>query len=571
MESATITNRPGAVADDPDAPQYDERRHVSLAGMQEEPQAAPVTRIETLAVFIGFGAFYMLLGIRLLSLHVVNFDALDQLTRAYMVWYNDPPKLAAIGFSMPPVGTLVLLPFAAIKALVASGLALPISSAIFGAGTLTFINRMFAMADMVRPARLLIVVLVGLNPMFAFYAMNGSGDAAYLLFAAFGMFCVLGWGRNGSARYLIGAGLAFSVAVLARYEFILWALLLAFLVSGALTAKGREKDEVEGSVIAYLAPVMYALGIWIFINAVVLGDPFAWVTEASSSAPVNAVSSAAPDFNLVDAIGNALRIQLIFPIGLVAIPMLVFGTRDAIGYGIALLIVLNVAWSVTTAAVAGSVDVIELQDALPAMIAGCAGIAWCYLRAESMRALLWAVTVGLALVSLPLAWTQMQTFPHQNLEEAFTRAVFSGEDQEGSTSRGGFQVGIATERAMADYIDDQDIGNNEILTDNARTFGVIILTGQPNLFFDRVDKGDTEWQKVLDDPWGNVDYVLVQRTAADLILQKYPGMDVGEVDGFDPIASNDRYTLISVSPTAPATSGDAATPNTTSQQDTIGG
>ena len=324
-------------------------------------------------------------------------------------------------------------------------------------------------------------------------------------------------------------------------------------------------------MIAYLAPVMYALGIWIFINAVVLGDPFAWVTEASSSAPVNAVSSAAPDFNLVDAIGNALRIQLIFPIGLVAIPMLVFGTRDAIGYGIALLIVLNVAWSVTTAAVAGSVDVIELQDALPAMIAGCAGIAWCYLRAESMRALLWAVTVGLALVSLPLAWTQMQTFPHQNLEEAFTRAVFSGEDQEGSTSRGGFQVGIATERAMADYIDDQDIGNNEILTDNARTFGVIILTGQPNLFFDRVDKGDTEWQKVLDDPWGNVDYVLVQRTDADLILQKYPGMDVGEVDGFDPIASNDRYTLISVSPTAPATSGDAATPNTTSQQDTIGG
>ena len=188
-----------------------------------------------------------------------------------------------------------------------------------------------------------------------------------------------------------------------------------------------------------------------------------------------------------------------------------------------------------------------------------------------MRALLWAVTVGLALVSLPLAWTQMQTFPHQNLEEAFTRAVFSGDDQEGSTSRGGFQVGIATERAMADYIDDQDIGNNEILTDNARTFGVIILTGQPNLFFDRVDKGDTEWQKVLDDPWGNVDYVLVQRTDADLILQKYPGMDVGEVDGFDPIASNDRYTLISVSPTAPATSGDAATPNTTSQQDTIGG
>ncbi len=55
-----------------------------------------------------------------------------------------------------------------------SGLALPISSAIFGAGTLTFINAtVFAMADMVPVAAAsLIVVLVGLNPMFAFYAMT---------------------------------------------------------------------------------------------------------------------------------------------------------------------------------------------------------------------------------------------------------------------------------------------------------------------------------------------------------------------------------------------------------------
>lgn len=570
MESATIpAGRPG-VAEDPDAPRYDERRHVSLAGMQEEPQAAPVTRLETLGIFLGFGVLYMLLGFRLIDLHVINFDALDRLTRAFMVWYNDPPKLASIGFSLPPLGTLVLVPFAAIKGLVTSGLALPISSAIFGAGTLTFVNRMFAMADMVRGARLLIVLLVGLNPMFAFYAMNGTGDMAYMMFAAFGMFCMLGWGRNGSARYLIGAGLAFAVAVIARYEFIIWALVLAFLVSGSLTAKGKDKDEVQGSVIAYLAPIMYALGIWIFLNAVVLGDPFAWVSQASSSAPVNAVSSSAPDFSVIEALSNALRIQLIFPISLVAIPMLLFGTRDAVGYGIAILIVVNIAWSVVSAAVAGSVDVIELQDALPGMIAGCAGIAWCYLRAESMRALLWAVTVGLALISLPLAWSQMQSFPHQNLEQAFTRAIFTGEDQEGTASRGGFQVGIAPEREMARFIEDQGLDPNEVLTDNARTFGVIALTGRPDLFFDRVDKGDTEWQKVVDAPQGKVDYVLVQRTDADLILQAYPGIDVGDADGFDPIVSNERYALVAVDPTASSsTSGDDDSSGTAAQQDTI--
>lgn len=569
MESATVTKGGPPAAEDPDAPMYDQRTHVSLAGMQEEPQAAPVTRLETLGIFLGFGALYMLLGFRLIDLHVINFDALDRLTRAFMVWYNDPPKLASIGFSLPPLGTLVLVPFAAVKGLVTSGLALPISSAIFGAGCLTFINRMFAMADMVRGARLLIVLLVGLNPMFAYYAMNGTGDAAYLMFAAFGMFCVLGWGRNGSARYLIGAGLAFSVAVIARYEFIIWALVIAFLVSGALTAKGREKDEVEGSVIAYLAPVMYALGMWIFLNAVVLGDPFAWVSEASSSAPVNAVSSSPPDFSIADAISNALRIQLIFPVGLVAIPMLLFGARDAVGYGLATLILVNIAWSVISAAIEGSVDVIELQDALPTFVAGCAGIAWCYLRAESMRALLWAVTVGLAIISLPLAWSQMQSFPHQNLEQAFTRAIFTGDDQEGTASRGGFQVGVAPEREMAQYIEDQDIADNQIFTDNARTFGVIDLTGRPDLFFDRVDKGDDEWQKVLAAPQDTVQYLLVQRTDADLILQEYPGADDGEVDGFEPVVSNERYSLIKVDPAAAASSGDEESAGTTAQQDSI--
>ena len=131
-----------------------------------------------------------------------------------MVWYNDPPKLAAIGFSLPPIGTFVMVPFAAFRGLVTSGLAIPLSSAVFGALALTSINRMFAMADMGRGARLLIVLLIGINPMWAFYSMNGTGDAAYLFFVSFALFCLIGWGRNGSARYLIGAGLAMSLACL---------------------------------------------------------------------------------------------------------------------------------------------------------------------------------------------------------------------------------------------------------------------------------------------------------------------------------------------------------------------
>jgi len=53
---------------------------------------------------------------------------------------------------------------------------------------------------------------------------------------------------------------------------------------------------------------------------------------------------------------------------------------------------------------------------------------------------------------------------------------------------------------MANYIADRDPGTQEVLTDNARTYAVISLSGEPAAFFDRVDKGDTEWQRVLAEP-----------------------------------------------------------------------
>ena len=531
-----------------EGPAYDPRaRSGPPVVTREEPVAAPMTRIESIGIFVGFSILYTVLGYHVVSdLHVINFDALDRLTRAFMVWYNDPPKLASIGFSLPPIGTLVLVPFAAFRDFVTSGLALSLSSALFASGFLVFVSRMFAMADMMRGPRLLLVLMIGLNPMFAFYAMNGTGDAAGLLFVGFGLFCLLGWGRNRSPRYLIGGGLAFALASLTLYEYIFWAVFIAVLISFTLSSRGRDEVEVEGSVIAYLAPIFYALGIWIFFNAVVLSEPFAWVGQASGSAPVNAFSSDATGFSVVEAIGNVLRAQLIFPVALAALPMLLFAARDAIGIGLALLIVINLGFSVASAAINGSVDVIELRNALPAFAIGSAGMAWVYFKAQSMRGLVWAVTIGMSVLALPLAWSQMNSFPHQNLEQAFTRAIATNESQEGTSSRGGFQVGVAPEQTMASYIDSRDIASNEILTDNARTFGVIALTGRPELFFDRVDKGDDEWRKILASPDGQVQYMLVQKTEADLIVQRYPGAEDGTVPGLTPVVSNDRYALLEV-------------------------
>jgi hypothetical protein len=165
VEAGTLssgTARPGGLA---------ERR--ADAYEPDMPETVSVARFETIAIFLIFSIAFGFFGYKVVvEQHVIVFDALDRLSRALMVWHNDPPKLAAIGFTLPPIGTLALVPFALFRSLVESGIALPLSSAIFAAGGLAFIDRMFAAAQM-GFLRFAIVLLVAVNPMFAFYAVNG--------------------------------------------------------------------------------------------------------------------------------------------------------------------------------------------------------------------------------------------------------------------------------------------------------------------------------------------------------------------------------------------------------------
>ena len=83
---------------------------------------------------------------------------------------------------------------------------------------------------------------------------------------------------------------------------------------------------------------------------------------------------------------------------------------------------------------------------------------------------------------------------------------------------------------MAAVHQGQRRGKNAILTDNAQTFGVILLTGRPEQFFDRIDKGDARWNDALTDPDGEVQYMLLNRNAAsgDLITEPLPERRQGD-------------------------------------------
>src|SRR3954452_24745274 len=106
----------------PTAPVHGHRAGTVLDVDAPAPETALPGLAIGAAIFAAATIFYFLIGYKTtISQHVVVFDALDRFTRAYMVWFNSPPKLAAIGFVFPPLTTFVLLPFAVIKPL-ASGL-----------------------------------------------------------------------------------------------------------------------------------------------------------------------------------------------------------------------------------------------------------------------------------------------------------------------------------------------------------------------------------------------------------------------------------------------------------------
>lgn len=545
------------------------RAHTSGTPLDDrpyEPQVSVPGAKVGLAMFVVFAAVYFFLGYRTtIDGHVVVFDALNRLTDAYLVWWNDPPKLAAIGFQFPPFTTLAFLPVSVVKPVATSLIALPLLTSLCAAAAMVWIDRTLARCEMPVGLRLPLLLAFGLNPMWVFYAGNGMSEAVYLAMLAFALYAFVSWYETTEPRFLIAAGFGIALLIMTRYGFIIWALLVAVLIGVALVRRRASRLEVEGSVVAFAAPVVYALALWILFNALIVGDPFGWITDATSTQAVNATgidTSGSLGFDQVSTRLLELNVA-VFPLAFAAVPALVIAfvtQRNDMALWLASFVVLGIVIVGVHAFIAQDEGLLTLRDAMPMALTSLVGAAWVFRSFAGFRLVVWGVTLALLVVNLFTAWRGMQDYPFQSLEQAFTRAVADGKSQEGTSSRGGFTVGIDPEAQMADYIKKRIHTDNTILTDNAQTFGVILLNGQPQVFFDRIDKGDAKWTTAMESPWGKVRYMLVAYNprSGDLIQRHYPNLNAGTVPGMTVVYRTDRYILVRVAqrdPAAPATTG----------------
>src|SRR5437868_8841806 len=103
-------------------------------------------------------------------------------------------------------------------------------------------------------------------------------------------------------------------------------------------------------------------------------------------------------------------------------------------------------------------------------------------------------------------------------EAPFVRALSTGRDQQGTLVIGSLErIAVTQDETMARYIVRHVHGRNAILTDDAQSFAIMLYSGEPSLFFDRIDRGDAEWTQAAVTPYRRVRYLLFTSQGGDLL------------------------------------------------------
>jgi hypothetical protein len=567
--STTTIERPAPEAPDPRdlrsngavPPPNGHRAVVGENGHQEAvvKRGAEAPGVETWLIALFFGVVYGVIGYFMLTDgRIVNFDALQQLNNAYMSWWNSPPKLAAIPLDAPPLGSIAFLPLTLIKPLASSLVALPVITAVAAGLLMALLNSTMRRCEFPTFMRYAFLVLFGLNPMFIFYAGNGDSTVIGMMFAGVALLSLISWRLSAETRYLALAGLAMGVASMFDYGYFFWAVGITIAIMFIGGDRDDSQDRRRSSLIVFLMPVVYALMLWILINAVILGSPFDWITTQSNLIEVNttgALEAITADWG--STFSNLGEVVLgIAPLGFLTVLLLLFAgifKRSGLAWGLLFLIVLAVAVPVGRTMIADQADLMSLAVGLPLALLAFAGAAWVYRSEESLRVgVAIAMAAGL-IAAIPLGWMAMQDYRYQDQAQAFTRWVEDRDTQEGTNSIGGYTVGVDPEVAMASYITESvPQEDKSILVDENFSYGPMILSGRPQLFADRADEGEGEWEMLIEDPFDQVSYMLITTSrGGDQLRKRYPDAISGGELGITPVFRTGRYVLLEVSPTEP--------------------
>ena len=181
------------------------------------------------------------------------------------------------------------------------------------------------------------------------------------------------------------------------------------------------RAELEGVLIAYLAPVGYAVGLWLFFNWLILGDPLFFLKQqapggggpnggvaAVAAAPTHAIGLVEILRRLVELNWNLFPLSILVLVALVALFVV---RRDLMSLTIAVLLALNASFTAIIVYASGAESYLQLRYNMRAMPIAMVGVAWLFLSVSERRTKLvvWGATLAVLVLSIPLTWREMRT------------------------------------------------------------------------------------------------------------------------------------------------------------------
>lgn len=472
----------------------------------------PVEASALAVSLLACGLAVLLVGV----LHLASPEALGRTARLATLWDGYDRTLIAFGYDRPPLLSALATPFAAFPALREHGLAGAMGSAVAaGAGVLAAAG-VTRRAGMHRAAAIIFIAAFALNPLLLFSAATGQPEAllAALLLVSLGQFAA--WLHRESIAAIIGSGVALGLAFWVRYDVILLAPVMAWLLhwTGKHRQRADESESASSQAFAFLTPIVFLVGLWTLLDWFPAGDPGRYLTVARDLAALGSDSQPLLD-RMASLKGN--------PLGAIS---WTYGWSAAIGplsvFAAAALLAAGVKGR-DRASVALGVACFALP--LPAAMSVVGGG-----QPLAAHLILAVVPVFVAAAFREQRMTdgvvpEAEAAPHRRTQTAtalllllgsllsaavipfFPAGERPGADAIDAVTQGAPRAASEDVAAVAAWIREH-AQPGDVLADSNRHAEVMLATGRPRLFRTDADRGE---EATLFDPSGLAGYILVRR------------------------------------------------------------
>jgi len=268
------------------------------------------------------------------ELEIYHNDAVARTALGFFTAFGRNPHLAAVGFVWQPLPSLLQVPLLfLLRPLGLQMLAGPIITSLFGALSVILLFNISELLDKKkhRALSLGISILYGLNPMMLLYVAIGSSEVIFMTCLLAATYCLLNWQLKKHQIALVLSSFFLAMAFGSRYESLPAFVGGLVMVTIVQLIRKEKFAKIEGSLIQFIVPFLYAVGIWIVANWAIMGNPLYFLNSVYSNAGFTNTlkeSTEGMEFTYHSILNTlwycAQRTFLLAP-GLLLIPVTLFG------------------------------------------------------------------------------------------------------------------------------------------------------------------------------------------------------------------------------------------------------